>query len=557
MSAPIRKDELVDPLHLQPVVARSDGWRGRSGGLVAVALVGFVLVGVVLGRSFSDDGPPQSRALIVSSSAPSAAVHTTPGPTLTPLPMASPLPTMEILGGHLPTERRLVYANGLQVLDLATGTLEPTVQSLYDQMWPIGPDQLVCACLLGGIAGGDTAAPRSVRFGRFELTGALIAERDLLSFDGVVAVPDMTDGFNVVSTVSADESRLYVLTVARRPPVWSIDLYEVNVETGEIVAQTSLGRVPVDLGTPSSSPSPSPAVRGATPDGTYLWASALTAASDGRTVYASVQSMEYRSGVRAARNREWMVPVRGSHLGGAIRIKAAAGLKSDDWCVNSPTSVDSVVFVQVCAPGGALEPGETYYLRRLTTAGESLGDVPIAGMPVSQQYSSMAIVDVPARAMFIWDPGRHALARIGIDDGVVELSIVPDSMLAGASQPDGPSGVGASPALVMSPDGKRLYALGMLPDSFAPAGRSTGIWVFDARTLDLLDHWEPRALLNSLAVSADGRFVYAAGVPGFDAGGRETPWPASVTVYDATTGEIQVLHGAVSRDSFVTFPVWP
>jgi hypothetical protein len=81
--------------------------------------------------------------------------------------------------------------------------------------------------------------------------------------------------------------------------------------------------------------------------------------------------------------------------------------------------------------------------------------------------------------------------------------------------------------------------------------------VFDARTLGLVGHWEPRALLNSLAVSADGRFVYATGLPGFDLYGHEDGSPASVTVYDAASGEIQVIYGAVGNGDWVTFATWP
>ena len=57
-------------------------------------------------------------------------------------------------------------------------------------------------------------------------------------------------------------------------------------------------------------------------------------------------------------------------------------------------------------------------------------------------------------------------------------------------------------------------------------------------------------------MSNDGRFVYAAGAQGFDVEGHETSWPASVTVYDAASGEIQVVYGAVSQETWITFPDW-
>jgi len=39
--------------------------------------------------------------------------------------------------------------------------------------------------------------------------------------------------------------------------------------------------------------------------------------------------------------------------------------------------------------------------------------------------------------------------------------------------------------------------------------------------------------------------------------GRENVWPASVSVDDALSGEIQVVYGSISRDSWITFPAWP
>jgi DNA-binding beta-propeller fold protein YncE len=117
---------------------------------------------------------------------------------------------------------------------------------------------------------------------------------------------------------------------------------------------------------------------------------------------------------------------------------------------------------------------------------------------------------------------------------------------------DGRSQIIAMPALVLSPDGRRAYAIGAGPNN-----TSTGVWVFDATTLELLDHWQPRAVLNSIAVSADGRFVYVTGAPRFDVDGNQNlSWLASVTVYDASSGEQQLLYGEVASENWVTFPNW-
>lgn len=559
MPAPT-EDEDVVPLRLQPVVDRPRGWRGRSGSVVAVLLVGFVVTALVLGRTL-DTGPASPRIATVATAAEAAAsatVRLPPTPSLEPA--ASPLPAREVIGGRIPDERRLVSANGVQVLDLATGTLQPTTRPLYDHMLPVSDDQLVCACSLSGIPIGETPVPPTVRFGRYDLTGKVLVQRDLLSLVGVVPVPDITSGFNLTSTLSADRSTLYVLIAARRPPSWSIDLYAVSVETGKIIGHVPLGRLPVSAAEPvsrSPSPSGSPAEPAdSTPDGIYVFAKTLVAAPGGGTLHAAVGYVDLRKGEWNSYDRQWMVPLRDGRPRSPILINANADAPVD-WCLGLPEFVDRRLLVQVCASAQAEVPDATYVLRRITSDGKALPDAPIAGFPVDRQYPTVTGLDHAARALFIWDPVQHAIGRIAVDSGAVTTSTVPASRLPVDSPSQGLLGIWPAPGLVESPDATRLYALGVAPAG-GPAGRSTGVWVFDARTLDLLDHWAPRALLTSLAVSADGTFVYAAGARGFDADGHEGPTAASVTVYDAATGEIQVLYGSVSPDAWINFfQTWP
>jgi hypothetical protein len=542
------EEDSVAQLRLQPVVARSGGWRARSGSLVAVALVGFVIIGIALGTAV-DDGSSRPPAVAVASFGPIATVR----PTLTRVQLATPLPTVENLGGTIPTERRLVYANGLQVLDLATGTLTAPSTPFYDAMLPLANNQLVCACVLPA-APDEGRQAASLEFGRFDLTGAPIIKRHLLVFDDVVPVVDMNEGYGVATAMDADQQSLYVLVIARRPPVWSIDLYRVKVETGEIVATTVLDRQPVDLDPPAVSPTPRP--DGGPTDGVYAWPNYLITSPDGQTVLASVQYSEIRGDLTTNSFREWMVPIRDGVPGTARRLATAASMKPDDWCLGPPAFMDPKLVVQACRPGGDHPSGTSYYIRRLTVAGTSLSNLPVEGLEINDQFPVVPLVDRERRVVLIWDPGQHSLVRVSVDDGFLMQVTVPAAMLPQPDPLDGGSGIGGSPALVLSPDHRRLYALGFRA-SPGPAGTSTGVWVFDARTMRLRDHWAPRALLISLAVSADGRFVYAAGAQGLDVEGRENAWPASVTVYDAAMGQVQALYGSVGRGTWISFPDWP
>ena len=230
-------------------------------------------------------------------------------------------------------------------------------------------------------------------------------------------------------------------------------------------------------------------------------------------------------------------------------------MKPNGWCISQPRFLDAELLVQVCTPPGDEPPGTIYYVRQVSSSGEFRGKLGIPGDNRGGYYPAGPLVDPGRRAVFVWETLRHTLIRVGVDDSQIDESSVPESMLAGDLTP-GRGWPGAEPALVASTDGRRLYALGFR-SSGGEMGTSTGVWVFDADTLALLDHWEPRALLTSLAVSTDGRFVYAAGASGIDVEGRQNPWPASVTVYDAINGEIQVVYGAVGRDTWLSFPTWP
>ncbi len=559
MTTPIEQDVDV-PLRLEPVLGRQERGRGRSSRLVAVGLVSFVVVGIVLGTVFEDGGPPLP-ASVADANAPSAApgssgsTQTTRRPTPTRVPLATPLPTMEILGGQIPTERRLVYANGLQVLDLATGTLVLPERAWEDAVLPLGDDQLVCACVVRGVAANGNPTPPSplLRFGRFDLSGAPIVERDLLTIEGVVPAPGMDEGFNLVAALSADRRSLFVLASARIPPVWTVELHQVDVETGDLIGTTALDSIPVDLEEPDPSASPRPP--GSTPDGIHAWATWLAAAPDGRTVFAAWQLSEVRDENWTSDVREWMIPILDGSPGTPTMLAPEARLKPNGWCVSQPRFLDAELLVQVWTSPEGQSPGTIYYVRQVAASGEAGAELAIPGDNGGGYYPTTPVFDPARRAVLIWETLRHTLTRVGVDDGRIDESSVPESMLAG----DGRSvrgWPGADSGLVVSPDGLRLYALG-IRSSGGESDRSTGVWVFDADTLALLDHWEPRALLMSLAVSTDGRFVYAAGASGLDVEGRQNPWPASVTVYDAISGEIQVVYGAVGRDIWLSFPSWP
>ena len=552
MTSPTEEQAHEVPLRLQPVVARPGGWRGRSVNVVAAGLVGFVALGIVLGTALDNGGPSTSPAVAAASVAPAPTQRPTRRPT--PAPLATPLPTIEINGPELPTELRLVYGNGQQILDLGSGTLQSFGGEYEDVAWILG-DEIVCVCVVR--PGGTTPREPTLRFRRFDLTGVPIFERDLVSLDGVVAAPEMSEGFNIAAAMDTAVGRLVVVDVLRRPPDWVAEIHVVDAETGELLDSVVVDTFPVALEEPQrgASPGTNGGTPGGTPDGVYAWATAVAVAPDGGTAYVTVVRSDVRGEQWTNRNLEWLVPIVDDRLGRPTPVPPDDSLAPDRWCVGRPTFVDASLVVQVCASPSPSFETTKWAVRRVTTGGTSLGDVPIGALQHGGSVAAI-VVDRARRAVYLWDPFRHLVSRVDVDDGRVHEGVVTESMLPGERVSSNRGWIGVDPGLMASPDGTRLYALG-LAAATRDVSPSTGVWVFDAETLALLDHWEPRALLTSLAVSDDGRYVYAVGAAEHDVDGYRNPrWQASVSVYDATTGEIAVLYGAIGEGQWFSFQSW-
>ena len=560
MTTPVDEEEVVVELRLQPVVAGSDGWRGRSGGLIAAGLAAFIVVGIALGTAFGTGRPASTAAAIVPVASSGVSPAASRRPNQTPRSQLPPLPALEILGGQIPTERRLVYANGLQVLDLATGELTTSPRPWEDLLLPLGNDEVVCACMTRMLPAGDaTTASVILRFERLDSSGATTIEREVTTFEDIVEVAEMDAGFTMAAGLSADNRFLYVLTAARRPPVWTVELQQIDVDSGELVSSTVLDEVTIDLDEPDPSPSASPETAqpdGSPPDGVYVWASALARSPDGARMVATVAYSEVRDDAWTGGFHEILVPLTDGGPGTAVTLETGRSIDPGTWCVAPPEFIDDDILVEVCSAPNGPNGQDAFHVNLFSTGGGSLDDVPLRVTQGVGQYQFSIALDRARRGVVSWDPVKHSLARVSVDDGEVVEREVARSMLPEEQPGDRGGYFGADPGIVLSPDGLRLYALGFARGP-SDSGKPTGVWVFDAQTLNLIDHWAPRAMLTSIAVSADGRFVYAAGANGFDVLGNQTPWPGSVTVYDALTGQIQVIYGAVSRDSWVNFRPTP
>jgi hypothetical protein len=546
MTEPRPEEDVQIPLRVQAVVARQEGWRGRSVNLVAVGLVAFVAVGIVLG-TVNVGGPQRLPPLVLSTQEPTASPRAaaTSRPSIGPIRTPPPLPEHLVLGDELPTERHLVFANGIQAMDMATGSLGRALVSQDGVVTSLG-NAVACACFLRG--GGSFGGVRGLELQVAGFDGEVPRTTELVTWDDVAGVPDMTEGASMQLAAAPDRKRIYVLAVARRPPSWTVDLLTVDLTRGDVLDTLRIADLPVG-GQPEPTPTPSAgSVRpGEPPDGLYAWAQGLAVTPDGSTAFVSVNYAEVAQGNWSSSNREWMVA-----LDEAVEPTPLAEdvlLPRDGWCYGRPVFVDDIATV-ICTPPAGETPGSGFQVRRIGTDGQSAGSIDL-GNELANYYPT-PVVDPESKAAYIWNPGTHTMTRIDLDAGTIERATVPDELLDGKALPQNGSFLGAEPSVAISPDRTRLYAIGVRSGE-SEVGSSSGIWVFDASTLEVLDNWRAPAFFLSVGVSTDGKFVYASGAPNYTPSGRQSRWPASMTVFDADDGQVEVIHGQLG-EVWLTLP---
>jgi hypothetical protein len=248
--------------------------------------------------------------------------------------------------------------------------------------------------------------------------------------------------------------------------------------------------------------------------------------------------------------------------------KAQTGLTA----AGSTSSTDCSEF-----DAGAIDKGSFYTLCRTPLGRLKVARVGVDGsvidtteLPRDENEAGAMLTTRTADALFLWNPVGRTITRFdfetaatttgrgqtaSLDDGLVDRLAALGRGIGHLLAPSVRAKVFLQPGIVASPDGTRIYALGVGGQD--GAGGSTGIDAFDAATLESMGHWAPTADFSSLAINADGTAVYAAAMGGVAADGSELPGNgASVTVYDSAGGQVRLLAGQLgTADVWLTEPV--
>lgn len=533
-----------DRVDRRRVGGRSLGGRlGRlaGAGLIAVtATVVLALVAVTL-----DDGRRGQLGVgggpTASPGTPGQSVRTTPGTSASPSP--SPLPVLLERGTPPSVTTALVrVGDGHALVDLAAGTVGDPISTATGGSTLVRRADGTLACLCFDTDGYSQGAytHATIRFRTYGPDGTAIGNAALGDFTGIpdprpAAAKDQPSHIATQTSVSPDGRLGFVGWAGREPPLWHMGVVVVDMTSGEVVARLSLPDVSTGA---DDAPVQAIAPR-----------IALSPAGDRLLVTSSAYRFEGVAQDYRETTTHHVAPIDGTSIG------PLAGYAPSAACTTGENRAG------IASDGGAwlvcwTAGGSSQTVRRIAPDGTVLGDTLVN----ATGEGGTTTVAADGSALWTWAPTTRTLTRVDLRTGQDASSTAPAppsastgdwlAALGGWIAPSAGAKVFLDPGIVLSPDGSRVYALGIDREpSGSPFGGSSGIFVFDAQTLAPLDHWAPVADDISIAVSADGRWVYAAGAPGVDAAGRPAPFDASITVHDATDGSVRVIAGRLGSQS--------
>ena len=457
-------------------------------------------------------------------------------------------PVVTMHGGDFGARELFLRSDVLRRLRLPGGELGPSIGPLPDpgRIVRLPDGRLLCACVTVTEAGGrQTLELRLAEIGEEGQPGA---GETVTSWTGRPD-PEATraqggDSVDLAIRLMPDGAHLIVGVAVRKPPAWERSLLVVDVASARVLLGIDLPEIAsADFGAPASG-NQQPTDEGWP---VHAWPPFTEVSPDGRQVLVSTGAIARDSTIEEVHG------IASYGFGRIGRLEPISLAEDDDACAGSRPEFagDSVIFA-ICH-GGLAGP----VVRRVAFDGTQLGDVPLT----RAQVDGVPLVDHDGAGLLLWNPYSWRATQIDLAGGVVEASaIVPRDIsgsrgdpfadtargLAGWIAPRASAAFIVEPALALSPDGTRMYAIA-LDGEMIDGGQPSGVLVLDARSLAVLERWAPAGELTSIAVSDDGKLVYTAGiaVPGAD---DPRAAAATVTVRDAVGGGLRATIGGLGGE---------
>jgi len=549
---------LDQPTWRDRVGARGTGrrrrWFARLAGPLAAAVLATVLVALAAVWLTS----PRSNAPIGAASPTTAGGSPTSGatsprgsaasPSAPPSPPASSgLPVLQV-NGALPDPYRVMVRSDAtyRLVDLSTGTLGPASVGSH-----LGPQTMLarpsggwaCICTDWTGSGGATPTTLVVTFETVAADGTRGTAATLRTVRGEPD-PSLSAGNQpelVDAAVSASTDGRYAFlgwSARHGANGWTAGVDVVDLDSGAVVDS-----IPLDVVPPG----------GAANRTAIRVAPKVTLSPSGAEAFvSSFWYVDSPSSTPPSGTDHWIT----SFSAGALGALSAAGSTAGETCAEADSGpIDATTWWALC-----LTPAGPLSVERHRTDGSRIDTTAVPGTRSGLEQSSLVLRQ--GDRLFIWDPVTVRLARFDLRSATMDSAAGTALAPARSGSPlDAIAGLGRQvgrwlapsvaakiflePALVASPDGSRIYALGVEPPVGESGGASRGVYAFDAGSVEPVGRWAPTADLVSLAISPDGQFVYAAGQAGVDAAGASAPYQASITVYATSDGSVRLIAGTL------------
>ena len=549
----------ADDWRLPPQRLDQPSWRERVGGrsarrrrgllarlarpamtaIVGTVIAAFVAVWLTAPRTAIVGKPPPASGAFPSATA--------------SRPNASTLPAL-FRDGALPDPAQLLVRSGgaYQIVDLAKGTLGAVVISPHTGPTTVLPRPgggwlCICGDWTGSSAGRPTGIDVSLEWVSADGSPGPGAVLRTIRGEADPALPDASQPelVDVRASASADGRTAFVGWSARKGAAsWTAGIDVIDIATATVVSST-----PLAMAEPAGA-------RGAP---TTRIAPVVASGPSGDAILVSdAWYVEEPSPTPPSGTDHWTASFDGRTIGSLT----AAAARPGESCAEFERGVVDAT---------------TYYVLCWTSDGRLLAERNrVDGTPVGQsalprldaRLDGGSLVLRQGDLLFLWDPVTARLTRFDLRSGAV-ASAYATAAVPSTSPLDALAALGRqvgrwiapttlakaflSPALAISADGTRIYALGIDSAGGDGSGGSRGVYVFDVSSLQPVGHWAPTADLVSLAISPDGRFVYAAGQAGVDMAGNKSADRASITVYDTADGSVRLIAGRLSSGE-ISFP---
>jgi hypothetical protein len=526
--------------------ARRPGWLVRLAGPAMAAVVATVVVAFV---AVWLTAPRTDRAIVGKSP---GATSIAPSASASSRPVASALPTL-FQAGDLPQPARVMVRSdaAYQIADLATGTF--STLSIGSHSGPTtvlarpgGGWVCICADWTGTVDGRPSGV--AVTILTVDASGATASTTPLRTLKGeadpalsVASQPELVD---TRAITSPDGQYAFVGWSAKAGAGgWNAGIDVVDLGTASVVGSLGLdvAEPAGAAGRPSTRIAPRVAI---SPSGLQV-------------LVSSFWYVEDPSPTPPSGTDHWSAAFDRGVVGSLAPVGATTGQACGEF---DSGLIDATSYYALCwTPAGKL------MLERTGLDGKPVDTTEVP--PIDARLDGGSLVARLGNRLFLWDPLGAKLTRFDLRTGVMDsataTAAVPSTALddlaalgrqiGGWMAPSAMAKALLQPAVVISTDGTTVYAIGIDSLNGGDTDGSSGVFAFNTTSLRMVGHWAATADFISLAVSRDGRFVYAAGQAGRDAAGHDANVAASITVYDTTDGSVRLIAGRLGS-GLLLFP---